>query len=68
MKERVILVLPDGRMYNTTVIEPHSGHGYMPGHYSDRICASCKGKFVGDKHAWKCEPCATKEASGHAGS
>lgn len=37
--------------------------GFLAGHYKDRICGACKAKFIGDKHSWKCEPCAIRETA-----
>ena len=33
--------------------------GYAPGYY-ECICATCKTKFMGDKYASQCEPCAVE--------
>jgi len=33
--------------------------GYAPGGYQN-TCISCKQKFLGDKRACQCEPCAIK--------
>ena len=36
-------------------------YGFVPGDYLTR-CKHCMQQFVGDKRAWKCEPCAMKAA------
>lgn len=46
----------------TKIIYPIGG--YAPGHYSNK-CSNCESRFMGDKYARQCEPCAINAVNKH---